>query len=132
MKFVLKTLTPIWTGGMDGTLSQLRETGIIGSLRWWYEAVVRGLGGYACDPTDDSRCPDKKEHRCGVCNLFGCTDWSRKFRIRILNEQNDLIQEALEPNQIFTIDLIELKPITKEEKWLLIKTLTQRLVSVKN
>jgi len=52
----LKTLTPIWTGGADGKCDRLHETGIIGSLRWWYEVLVRGLGGYACDPTSDNRC----------------------------------------------------------------------------
>ena len=43
----LKTLTPLWTGGVDKTCDRLHETGLIGSLRWWYEALVRGLGGYA-------------------------------------------------------------------------------------
>ena len=47
----IKTLTPIWTGGVKGSCDILRETGIIGSMRWWYEAIVRGLGGDACDPT---------------------------------------------------------------------------------
>ena len=53
----LKALTPIWTGGVDGENTTLRETSIIGSLRWWYEALIRGLGGTACDPTSDhNRC----------------------------------------------------------------------------
>jgi hypothetical protein len=55
MHITLKTLTPLWTGGVDQTCDRLHETGLIGSLRWWYEVLVRGLGGYACDPT---------EHRC--------------------------------------------------------------------
>jgi len=21
-------------------------------MRWWYEAIVRGMGGYACDPSN--------------------------------------------------------------------------------
>lgn len=40
----LKTLTPLWTGGADGKSDRLHATGIIGSLRWWYEVVVRELG----------------------------------------------------------------------------------------
>ena len=52
----IKTLTPIWTGGVEGKCDRLHETGIIGSMRWWYEAIVRGLGGYACDPTGEGRC----------------------------------------------------------------------------
>lgn len=46
----IKPLTPLWTGNEKRESKVLRETGILGSLRWWYEAVVRGLGGKACDP----------------------------------------------------------------------------------
>lgn len=53
MKIKLKTLTPLWTGGVDGRCDRVHETGIIGSLRWWYEAIVRGPEGWACDPTDN-------------------------------------------------------------------------------
>lgn len=52
----IKALTPIWTGDADGKNTTLRETGIIGSIRWWHEALIRGLGGTACDPTSDHRC----------------------------------------------------------------------------
>ena len=55
VRYKLTTLTPLWTGGVSGRCDRLHETGIIGSLRWWYEAVVRGLGGEACDP---------REHKC--------------------------------------------------------------------
>ncbi len=101
MEFKLKTLTPIWTGGVEGKCDRLHETGIIGSLRWWYEALVRGLGGYACDPTSDERCQlnQEKFHKaikrgktvqealdeqiCPACQLFGCTGWGRKFRFHV-------------------------------------------------
>ena len=52
IEFRLKTLTPLWTGGVKGECDRLHETGLIGSLRWWYEVVVRGLGGEACDPVE--------------------------------------------------------------------------------
>jgi CRISPR type III-B/RAMP module RAMP protein Cmr1 len=97
-KIILKTLTPLWTGGVDGTCDRLHETGLIGSLRWWYEALVRGLGGYACDPTEHSCTFDEERYRksradderqrlrdagvCDVCQLFGCTGWARKFRLK--------------------------------------------------
>jgi len=93
----LRTLTPLWTGGVDQTCDRLHETGLIGSLRWWYEALVRGLGGYACDPTSEDRCPDKDGKRCAACELFGCTGWARKFRLKVsdgkklLDGQNFLI-----------------------------------------
>jgi len=80
----LKTLTPLWTGGADGRSDRLHATGIIGSLRWWYEAIVRGLGGYACDPTQhaciyDLNKPNK--NLCLGCQTFGATGWARRFRL---------------------------------------------------
>ena len=84
MNITLKTLTPLWTGGVEtGKMDRLRETGLLGSLRWWYEAIVRGLGGYACDPTSEDRCPDKDGKHCAACELFGCTGWQRRFRLVI-------------------------------------------------
>ncbi|MBC7107311.1 MAG: type III-B CRISPR module RAMP protein Cmr1 [Methanomassiliicoccales archaeon] len=99
---MFKTLTPLWTGDAAGECNGLRETGILGSLRWWYEALVRGLGGYVCDPTDkDQRCDFGKKKSgetkdsdqgihdvidgsiCPACQLFGCTGWARKFRIEV-------------------------------------------------
>lgn len=97
----IKPLTPIWTGNEKRENKVLRETGILGSVRWWYEAVVRGLGGKACDPTSKSKCElDQKkfekslqagkiyeealkEQICSACQLFGCTGWGRKFRLEI-------------------------------------------------
>ncbi len=103
----IKLLTPIWTGDENKKCSTLRETGIIGSLRWWYEALIRGLGGSACDPTDEnSRCKLDRgklekaiksgkteqealnEQICSACQLFGCTGWARKFRLEV-EKQND-------------------------------------------
>ena len=79
----LRTLTPLWTGGADGRCDRVHETGIIGSLRWWYEAIVRGLGEKACDPTarTESKCQDAQH--CVACELFGCTGWGRRFRLQL-------------------------------------------------
>ncbi|MCD6309907.1 MAG: type III-B CRISPR module RAMP protein Cmr1, partial [Candidatus Eremiobacteraeota bacterium] len=81
-KFTVKIepLTPVWTGDANRKNTFLRETGIIGSLRWWYEALIRGLGGTACDPTN-TKC-DGTDH-CDACELFGCTGWARKFRLEV-------------------------------------------------
>ncbi len=89
----IRTLTPLWTGDIDRKCTKLKETGIIGSLRWWYEALVRGLGGYACDPTSEGRCPDKNGKICDACKLFGCTGIKRSFNLRIKNnvERKELI-----------------------------------------
>jgi len=76
----IKPLTPIWTGDETGKCETLRETGLLGSLRWWYEALIRGLGGSACDPTN-SKCEGK--NHCDACELFGCKGWARKFRLEV-------------------------------------------------
>jgi CRISPR-associated protein Cmr1 len=84
--------TPIWTGGVDGCPDRLHETSIIGSMRWWYEAIIRGLGEYACDPTEDHHCElsgkEKNDEErlaklCPACYLFGCGGWKRRFRLSI-------------------------------------------------
>ena len=93
MLIKIRTLTPIWTGDVNGKCTKLRETTIIGSLRWWFEAIVRGLGGYACDSVGEvvEKCvldveKYKKGRRaeelvCPVCYVFGTTNWARRFRI---------------------------------------------------
>ncbi|MCL6589999.1 MAG: type III-B CRISPR module RAMP protein Cmr1 [Firmicutes bacterium] len=82
MEIELQTLTPIWTGDVDQKPGHLRETGLIGSLRWWYEALVRGLGGSVCDPVGGNGCPDENGSRRIACELFGCTGWARRFRLK--------------------------------------------------
>lgn len=77
MKTEITTLpiTPFWTGNIDKNGSELQLTGILGSLRWWYAGIIRGLGGYVCSANDDDSCP--------VCRLFGMTGHARRFRIQI-------------------------------------------------
>nr|WP_290665314.1 type III-B CRISPR module RAMP protein Cmr1 [Ardenticatena sp.] len=81
LRIDIRTRTPLWTGGLDGTMDRIHETGLIGSLRWWYEAIVRGLGGWACDPIGDDRCPDHQGRYCDVCAVFGATGLQRAFRL---------------------------------------------------
>jgi CRISPR-associated protein Cmr1 len=91
----IKTFTPIWTGDIDGKCTEIKETGLIGSMRWWYEAIVRGLGGYACDPTGLSKCElsgkENKDERiqklCPACYLFGTTGWKRQFNLQVKPSQ---------------------------------------------
>ena len=54
LEIKLETLAPIWIGGLDGKSDQLHMTGILGSLRRWYEVLVRSVGGNACAPTTHS------------------------------------------------------------------------------
>ncbi len=104
LKVKIETLTPLWTGGLDGTMDRIHETGILGSLRWWYEAIVRGLGGSACDPTQhEHELTGERLHRyerarregkgwwealdeagiCDVCKVFGTTGWRRRFKLEV-------------------------------------------------
>ncbi|MFQ5857412.1 MAG: type III-B CRISPR module RAMP protein Cmr1 [Anaerolineae bacterium] len=104
----LKTLSPVWTGGVDGKSDRLHATGLIGSLRWWYEAIVRGLGGYVSDPTaedadqrsefDTKAYEELKRNQvsdedalqaglktlCPVSYLFGATGWARLFQLQVI------------------------------------------------
>jgi len=121
MTIELRTITPLWTGGVDQTPDRLHETGLIGSLRWWYEALVRGLNGSACDPTGDGRCLGENGGRCAACELFGCTGWARKFRLRVLDRNGQPIRDALERDTDFKLQFIELRPMKDKEKWLLAK-----------
>ncbi|MDZ7261393.1 MAG: type III-B CRISPR module RAMP protein Cmr1, partial [candidate division KSB1 bacterium] len=91
-----KTFTPIWTGGVERNSDRPHETGLLGSLRWWYEGIMRGMGGHVCDATTDDvseRCifeqkkgesfDDAYARLCLACRLFGCTGWRRRFRLEI-------------------------------------------------
>ena len=103
MDIDLRTLTPVWTGGAEaGKVDRLHETGIIGSLRWWMEAMVRGVGGEVSDPTGDKRSllelkkygdggpKDAARLReaglCDVSQVFGATGWRRRFRLDIQDQ----------------------------------------------
>jgi len=37
LEIELRTLTPLWTGGVDQTCDRLHETGLIGSLRHYWD-----------------------------------------------------------------------------------------------
>jgi len=130
----LKALTDIWTGDANRRGDTFIPTGLMGSLRWWFEVLVRGLGGKACDPTKDGvRCPTKGkqphelEHRCVVCELFGCTGWSRKFRLMVVNEEGFPIQRQIKAGQTFVLRFIPLRPI-RDEEWCLLNA-TLRLIA---
>jgi len=102
-----ETLTPIWTGGAERNSDRPRETGLTGSLRWWYEGIIRGLGGHVCNTTADEaseRCifeqkrgetfHDAYARLCPACHLFGCTGWRRRFRLEVA---------GLEPQDLFFV-----------------------------
>lgn len=144
MEFKLKTLTPIWTGGVErNNNSILHLTGIKGSLRWWYEVLIRGLNGYACNPTsknEDEKCKfDTKlfqktrdietelKRICLACQMFGCTGWSGKFNLRIENINDKggkpITIPQIKEDYTFKLRFIEKKTFTDAEKKLINATI---------
>lgn len=109
MELKVRTLTPLWTGGLEaGKVDRIHETGILGSLRWWYEALVRGLGRVACDPSTTTCIYDPVKPNnglCDVCQVFGATGWRRRFRLTII-EGSDVtdasIQHPIKANRTHT------------------------------
>jgi len=124
----MKALTDIWTGDRNGNPSRLITTGLLGSIRWWFEVLVRGLGGSACDPSNTgSRCPDRQGRRCVVCELFGCTSWARKFRFDVLDADGHAQQDQIKRGSTFQLAFTPLRPVHAEE-WALVDT-TTRLIA---
>lgn len=117
-------LTPIWTGDAEPRGERLILTGLLGSLRWWFEVLVRGLGGPACDPSG-TKCQDR--NHCSVCELFGCTGWARKLRFQVLDAQGKTLSSAIAKDAKFQLRFVPLRGIGKEE-WALLR-LTLHLIS---
>ncbi|NLW33440.1 MAG: type III-B CRISPR module RAMP protein Cmr1 [Fibrobacter sp.] len=129
----INALTPIWTGDENGSGDKLCPTGLIGSFRWWYEALIRGLDGYACDPTSEKSCridenklkneDEIKKSICPACYLFGCTGWQRKFRFEIRKIKNGSIgplkTSSIKANEKLMLCFIPLKEFDMVEKSLL-------------
>jgi CRISPR-associated protein Cmr1 len=118
--YQFKALTDLWTGDLNGKSGRLISTGLLGSIRWWFEVLVRGLGGNACDPTD-IKCEDR--NHCVVCELFGCTGWARKFRFEVLDENSGTKTDQIKQNQTFSLCFTPLRPIRVEEWTILDATL---------
>lgn len=109
-------LTPLWTGDIDSKCYLLESSGIMGSLRWWTEAILRSLNYFACDPTDgDNRCPKesrdnnkKLDEYCLSCLIFGATGIRRLFRLEV---------EGGKP--VFSGSQINIRPYGRNRGWYL-------------
>ena len=91
LEIQLLTKTPIWTGDANGKMADhILETGIVGSLRWWVEAIVRSAGFHVPeDPGSDSISP--------AANLFGTTEGKRQFAFSI--DDQTAPDPHLQPNR---------------------------------
>src|SRR5690606_35725428 len=118
--YELQALTDIWTGDANTAQSKqakrLIPTGLLGSVRWWFEVLVRGLGGSACDPSrPELRCPDRQGRRCVVCELFGCTGWARKFRFDVRDANGGAQQAQIKAGKRFAVAFTVTRPTSLEE-----------------
>jgi CRISPR-associated protein Cmr1 len=123
----IRTLTPIWTGDVNRNCSEIKETGIIGSMRWWYEAIVRGRVGWVCD--QESKCcfdvdkyneakkKGKNKYKsldeaglCDVCKIFGTTGWKKQFYLSISHDETNPAWEG---------DAINIRPPQRSHGWFL-------------
>ncbi len=75
-------------------------TGLLGSIRFWGEAIVRGLGLWACDPTtsDSCRYQTSLADICLVCQVFGCNGFSAAFKIEITQSDAETQLVAIKRN----------------------------------
>lgn len=122
--YELSSKTDLWTGDAKGEPNRLIATGLLGSIRWWFEVLVRGLKGNACDPT---RTQCEGRNHCVVCELFGCTGWARKFRFEVLDKDGNVQAAQIEKDHNFGLRFTPLRPILDEE-WALLDA-TLRLIA---
>lgn len=114
----VKTLTPLWTGGVGGKVDRIHETGLLGSMRWWYEVLVRGLGGRVCERSDECKFDVDKYFKSeasdeckrlrdtglrDVCQIFGATGWKRRFRLSVKESEiyDAIIQHPIEAERVY-------------------------------
>ena len=122
--YEFEALTGLWTGDIYGKSDRLITTGLLGSIRWWFEVLVRGLGGGACDPTQHG-CVDR--NHCVACELFGCTGWARKFRFDVLDANDRPRQAQITKGTRFKLRFTPLRSICDKE-WALLD-LTLRFIA---
>lgn len=128
-RYGFTAMTDVWTGSADGKSNTVNSVGLLGSVRWWYENLIRWMGGYACDPNDDNpeeRC-NGKDH-CVACEFFGCTGWARKFRFGVYDESGEAIKhKQIKKGDVFSLCFDPIRPISDVE-WALLH-MTMRLIS---
>ena len=130
--YEIEALTDLWTGDWRGEAGRLVTTGLLGSIRWWFEVVLRGLGDSACDPSQHQcpahgKRPHEPGHHCVVCELFGCTGWARKFRFDVLDSDGTPQRNKIKKGSRFRLSFTPLRPVRREE-WALLD-LTLRLIA---
>jgi CRISPR type III-B/RAMP module RAMP protein Cmr1 len=102
LTYIIKPLTPLWTGGYElGKSSAYEPTGIWGGVRWWSTVILRGILGqmdYSIAQTERDLksnertrtdiCQYKPDDRnphlpCALCRAFGCTNWAPAVNVSL-------------------------------------------------
>jgi len=109
----LKMKTPLWTGNIDSKSDRLQSTGFMGSLRWWTEAILRGINEFVCNSIGDHHCPPPKikqkfDQFCLGCLLFGATGLRKMFKLNIIGGTN-----------VFDGEPINIRPNGRRRGWYL-------------
>ena len=81
----------IWTGSDDHlTMTSLKGTSLVGSMRFWTEALLRSFGNRVCDCVQQHEIFDKTDYLkggdgkvCAACHSFGCTGLARAFTLHV-------------------------------------------------
>lgn len=87
IEFKIRTLTPLWSGDIFGKSEKLRQTAILGSLRYIGEALLRSFGLFVCPTIGENKSniknciyKGKESELCAGCYVWGATGWQRQFR----------------------------------------------------
>jgi CRISPR type III-B/RAMP module RAMP protein Cmr1 len=99
-------------------------TSLLGGIRWWAEAVVRGFGIRACDPVTS---PCNKTRLCLICELFGnaAVPQAAKFAMRVWKDvqRKELFTSPLLSGSTVFLEFYFYRDPEQYEQYLLIKTL---------
>jgi hypothetical protein len=123
--FECHALTDIWTAGQDAKDNdRLRLTGLLGGIRWWCEAIVRGFSVRACDPVSE---PCRGDQHCVICELFGKADppQAAKFAVRAWEDigRRQPFTKKLSKNSKVFLEFHFYRDWTFLEEYLLVKAM---------
>src|ERR1017187_7776388 len=123
-----ETRTPLWTGGIkpddDHAIWNLpiRTSGLLGSMRWWLEALLRGVGARVPEPERALYDPEKGESSLDSASLiFGATGYRRRFRLTIADKKTEnkrLVKVEL-PSKRYQVFYADGNPVLEngQPKW---------------
>lgn len=94
--YELGACTDIWTGDRDVQPSRLITTGLLGSIRWWFEVVVRGFAGFLFQMRNSAPAfdPELAEELAGVAREYGPLD-HKAFLDRVYAEYPEFARRSV-------------------------------------